>query len=67
MPPRFIVRRGHGEPRYSVWDTQKDEAAASDGRKCTDLDMDEAFALADSLNAPAQQQQQPQPKEDTKE
>jgi hypothetical protein len=64
--PRFIVRRGQGDLRYSVWDTQKNEAAEHGGRKCIDLDMDGAFTLADSLNTPAQQQQQPQPDDDKK-
>jgi hypothetical protein len=60
--PRFIVRRGQGEHRYSVWDSERNTVAV------TDLDMQDAFDAADKLNAaPVQQQQQPQPENGKKE
>jgi hypothetical protein len=50
MRPRFIVRRSREDQRYSVWDTQTETAAVSDGRTCTDLGMEDAFNQADLLN-----------------
>jgi hypothetical protein len=50
------------------WDRETDTVAVSDGRTWADLDMQDAFDAADKLNAGgAQQQQQPQPKDDKKE
>jgi signal transduction histidine kinase len=50
MPPRFIVRGGHGEQHYSVWDNEGKAVAVSDGRRCADLAMQDAFETADRLN-----------------
>lgn len=59
---RYILRRGHGEHHYLVWDVERNAVAMLDGRACSGLDMDDAFDVADKLNAaPVQQQQQLQP------
>jgi hypothetical protein len=68
MRPRFIVRRSQVDQRYSVWDSETDTVAESEGRAHTDPDIQDAFDAADKLNAGfVQQQQQPQPKDDKKE
>jgi hypothetical protein len=50
-PPRFTVKRANIDQRYSVWDNEKGKAAVSGSRECVDLNFDDAFKLADGLNA----------------
>jgi hypothetical protein len=50
MRPRFIVRRSQVDQRYSVWDSETDVVAESEGRSWADLDMQDAFDAADKLN-----------------
>jgi hypothetical protein len=50
MQPRFIVRRSQTDQRYSVWDSEADVVAMSEGRTCADFDMQDAFDAADHLN-----------------
>jgi hypothetical protein len=59
MLPRYIVRRAQGEQRYSVWDNEKSRIAVPEHRECADLSFDDAFKMADDLNA-----QNVQPKEE---
>jgi hypothetical protein len=49
MLARYTVRRAHGDQRYSVWDNEK--IAVFEYRECADLSFDDAFKMADSLNA----------------
>jgi hypothetical protein len=59
MLPRYIVRRAQGEQRYSVWDNEKSRIAVPEHRESADLSFDDAFKMADDLNA-----QNVQPKEE---
>lgn len=57
MRLRYNVRRSHSDQRYSIWDSETDAVAVSEGRTFADLDVLDAFDAADRLNAaPAQQQ-----------
>ena len=51
MSPRFIVRREQDASRYSVWDNEKKRLAIFEDRECADLNFDDAFKMADYLNA----------------
>ncbi len=51
MPLRYVVRRGRDARHYSVWDNERNRLAIHEGRECTDLDFQEAFHVADKLNA----------------
>jgi hypothetical protein len=65
MRLRYSVRRSHSDQRYSIWDSEIDAVAVSEGRTFADLDMQDAFDAADKLNAaPGLQQQPPQPKDE---
>lgn len=50
MRPRYIVRRSQADQRYSVWDSEMNAVAVSEGRAWADLDMQDAFDAADKLN-----------------
>ena len=66
MRLRYVVRRSQSDQRYSVWDSETNVVAVSEGRTWADLDMQDAFDAADMLNLQGAQQQQPQRDEDTK-
>ena len=51
MPPRYIVRMVHDAPLYSVWDNEKKRLAIFEDRECADINFDDAFKMADYLNA----------------
>lgn len=51
MVPRYIVRRTLGDQRYSIWDNGNNKVARDGERECSNLSFEEAFNIADILNA----------------
>lgn len=47
----YIVRRNENDQRYSVWDAANDKPAVVELRECIDLGFNEAFEIAERLNA----------------
>jgi hypothetical protein len=41
----------HDAPLYSVWDNEKKGLAIFEDRECADINFDDAFKMADYLNA----------------
>ena len=51
MVPRYIVRRAQGDQRYAIWDNGNKKVARDGERECSNLSFEEAFNMADNLNA----------------
>jgi hypothetical protein len=52
MASRYSVHLQPDQHRYRVWDNKNHGVAtSSDGRQCADLHLDDAFKMADRLNA----------------
>jgi hypothetical protein len=55
MWPRYIVRQAQIEDQYSVWDNPTNSAAVIEHRACANLTYEDAFKIANNLNAPDMQ------------